>query len=202
MRIINILDSELVNLKDLSIKNCHEVKFSHGGHLFAVVNNVMVQLFNFYTLDQPPHYQFKGQTGKLSTMAWEEDDLAVYVGTLEGFVFYYKLEDPTVRLQVFSFAGFSVRTLACLFTGKDEKLGTINERTVYIGGSYHNSIARESKCIYEVKITPRAESKERETVKEELVKYTVSAPVKIFTNANVSQILLNSSKKVFFYCTD
>lgn len=52
-----------MNLKDLSIKNCYEVKFSHGGHLFAVVNNVMVQLFNFYTLDQPPHYQFKAQAG-------------------------------------------------------------------------------------------------------------------------------------------
>jgi hypothetical protein len=52
--------------------------------------------------------------------------------------------------------GFSVRSLACLFTGKDEKLGTINERTVYIGGNFNSSIARENKCIYEVKIAPKA----------------------------------------------
>jgi hypothetical protein len=48
-----------------------------------------------------------------------------------------------------------VRTLACLFTSKDEKLGTINERTVYIGGAFNASIAKENKCIYEVKITPK-----------------------------------------------
>ena len=27
-------------------------------------------------------------------MAWEEDDLAIYLGTSDGFVFFYKLEDP------------------------------------------------------------------------------------------------------------
>lgn len=63
---------------------------------------------------------------KFQTMVWEEDDLAVYLGTSDGFVFYYKLEDPSVRLQVLASPGFSVRSLACLFTGKDEKLGTIN----------------------------------------------------------------------------
>lgn len=67
------------------------MKFSNGGHLFAVVNNVMVQVFNFYTLDQPPHYQFKAQAGKFQAMCWEEDDLGVYLGTSDGFVYYYKL---------------------------------------------------------------------------------------------------------------
>ena len=70
IRLINILDNDLVSFKDLPIKNCYEVKFSHGGHLFAAVNNVMVQLFNFYTLDQPSHYQFKAQAGKFQTMVW------------------------------------------------------------------------------------------------------------------------------------
>jgi WD40 repeat protein len=35
-----------------------------------------------------------------------------------------------------------------------------------------------------------------------LIKYNISAPGKIFTNANVSRILLINSKKVFIYCTD
>jgi hypothetical protein len=88
-------------------------------------------------------------------MVWEEDDLAIYLGTSDGFVFYYKLEDPSVRLQALAAPGFSVRSLACLFTAKDEKLGTINERTVYIGGTFSNSVTNENKCIYEVKITPK-----------------------------------------------
>ena len=141
------------------------MKFAHGGHLFAVVNNVMVQLFNFYTLDQPPHYQFKAQAGKFQTMTWEEDDLSIYLGTSDGFVFFYKLEDPSVREQVLTIPGFSVKTIACLFVGKDEKLGTINERTIYVGGTFGNSVSNENKCIYEVKITPKTDSKDRDSVK-------------------------------------
>lgn len=91
IRLINILDNDLVSFKDLPIKNCYEVKFSNGGHLFAAVNNVMVQLFNFYTLDQPSHYQFKAQAGKFQTMTWEDDDLGVFLGTSDGFVFFHKL---------------------------------------------------------------------------------------------------------------
>lgn len=68
--------------------------------------------------------------------------MAIYLGTSDGFVFYYKLEDPSVRLQVLASPGFSVKSLACLFTAKDEKLGTINERTVYVGGAFNNSVSR------------------------------------------------------------
>jgi hypothetical protein len=39
-------------------------------------------------------------------------------------------------------------------------------------------------------------------VKEDLIKYNISQPSKIFTNANVSRILLINSKKVFMYCTE
>jgi hypothetical protein len=89
-------------------------------------------------------------------MIWEEDDLAIFLGTSDGFVFYYKLEDPSVRLQVIAAPGFSVRTLASLFVFKDEKLGNINERTVYIGGSFGSTVTNENKCIYEVKIAPKS----------------------------------------------
>ena len=61
--------------------------------------------------------------------------------------------------------GFSVKTIACLFVGKDEKLGTINERTIYVGGTFGNSVSNENKCIYEVKITPKTDSKDRDSVK-------------------------------------
>jgi hypothetical protein len=41
---------------------------------------------------------------------------------------------------VLSAPGFSVKTLACLFTAKDEKLGTINERAVYVGGTFNATV--------------------------------------------------------------
>lgn len=51
--------------------------------------------------------------------------------------------------------GFSVKALASLFVAKDEKLGNINERTVYVGGTFNSSVTNENKCIYEIKITPK-----------------------------------------------
>ena len=116
----------------------------------------MVQLFNFYTLDQPSHYQFKAQAGKFQTMCWEDDDLGVFLGTSDGFVLYYKLEDPTVRLPVLSVPGLSVKTISSVFVGKDEKQGLINERTIYASGNFSPSVNDENKCIYEVKITPKS----------------------------------------------
>jgi hypothetical protein len=122
----------------------------------------MVQIFNFYTLDQPPNYQFKTQAGKFQAMCWEEDDLGVYLGTSEGIVYYYKLDDPSVRLTILSIPGLSVKTIAAVFLAKDEKQGVINERTVYIGGVFSGTVADENKCIYEVKIAPKSEKdKER-----------------------------------------
>ena len=46
-----------------------------------------------------------------------------------------------MREQVLTIPGFSVKTIACLFVGKDEKLGTINERTIYVGGNFGTSVS-------------------------------------------------------------
>lgn len=203
IRLINILENDLVSFKDLPIKNCYEVKFSNGGHLFSAVNNVMVQLFNFYTLDQPSHYQFKAQAGKFQTMTWEDDDLGVFLGTSDGFVFYYKLEEPTLRLPILSIPGLSVKTIASVFVGKDEKQGIINERTVYASGTFSPSVSEDNKCIYEVKITPKSEKdKDRESYRDELSKYNISTPAKIYTYCNVSRISFLNSHKVFLYCAN
>ena len=39
---LNIYEKEFVELKEIPIKNCKEIKFSHGGHLFAVANNNII----------------------------------------------------------------------------------------------------------------------------------------------------------------
>ena len=62
------------------------------------------------------------------------------MGTSDGFVFYHKLEEPTVRLPVLSIPGLSVKTIATVFVGKDEKQGMINERTVYASGVFSPSV--------------------------------------------------------------
>jgi len=42
IRMINIYESDFVIIKEIQIKNCKEIKFSNGGHLFAVANNTII----------------------------------------------------------------------------------------------------------------------------------------------------------------
>lgn len=86
----------------------------------------MVQIYNFYTCEQPPNYQFKALGGKFQCIVWEEDDLGIFLGTSDGSVLYNKLEDPTVRLTVLTVPGLSVRSIYTIFNSKDEKQGTVN----------------------------------------------------------------------------
>ena len=39
---LNIFEHELVPFKEIHIKGCMEIKFSHGGHLFAIANSNIV----------------------------------------------------------------------------------------------------------------------------------------------------------------
>jgi hypothetical protein len=35
---MNLFEKSLAPYKDIQVKLCREIKFSHGGHLFAVAN--------------------------------------------------------------------------------------------------------------------------------------------------------------------
>ena len=52
-------------------------------------------------------------------MSWDDDDLAIYLGTSDGYVYFYKLEDPSIKLQILAVPGLSVKTIASTFVGKD-----------------------------------------------------------------------------------
>jgi len=38
-------------LREIGIKSCREVRFSHGGAFFAAANNAAVQVYGSYTAD-------------------------------------------------------------------------------------------------------------------------------------------------------
>ena len=46
---MNILDKQLDTYKSLPIKECREICFSNGGHLFACQNDKEVWVYQFYT---------------------------------------------------------------------------------------------------------------------------------------------------------
>lgn len=46
LRMMNIFNNRIEKYKDLAIKKCREVKFSHGGQYFAAANGNTIQIFN------------------------------------------------------------------------------------------------------------------------------------------------------------
>lgn len=64
IQLMNVLSE---SLKDggqpIQIKNSREIRFAHGGHLFAAATpNYNIQIHNFFTLDCPSYYQCKGHS--------------------------------------------------------------------------------------------------------------------------------------------
>lgn len=77
VRLMNIFSDKLKQYKELPFKKCNEVKFAHGGHLFALVDADAVIVFDFYNLIQIN--KVTGLASAISCMNWFEDD--------SGFVF-------------------------------------------------------------------------------------------------------------------
>jgi WD40 repeat protein len=91
LRIMNIFADNIKGYKDIHIKACREIKFSHGGHLFAASNGHLIQVFNFYTGENPPHMQFKGHSGKVSALYWSDDDCSLISVGWDGAIYEWSL---------------------------------------------------------------------------------------------------------------
>lgn len=42
---LNIFEHEFTPFKEIHIKGCKEIRFSNGGHLFAIANSNIVQIY-------------------------------------------------------------------------------------------------------------------------------------------------------------
>lgn len=51
IRMMNIFEKDLVTYKEINVKACSEISFSNGGHLFAIANTNIIQVFNLKKLN-------------------------------------------------------------------------------------------------------------------------------------------------------
>lgn len=72
IRMVNILMNDLVTYKEIPIKGCKEIAFTHGGDKFAVCNGSTIQVFNSYTGDNPSAQQYREHTGNIQQVVWHE----------------------------------------------------------------------------------------------------------------------------------
>ena len=60
VKLFNILDKRIEPYKPLPIRECREIVFSHGGHLFACANGKSIWVYKFYKAECPIQFQFDG----------------------------------------------------------------------------------------------------------------------------------------------
>ena len=88
----NILSRSINSFKSHPIKGCTEIRFAHGGHLFAcAANQKDIHVFNFYTTDCPVTMQFTGHVNRVRCIDWFENDLGFTTCGLDGNIYFYDL---------------------------------------------------------------------------------------------------------------
>lgn len=91
VRLMNILDKQLVTYKQLPIKECREIVFSHGGHLFACQNEKEIWVYKFYTAQLPQHFKFVAHTQPVKRISWLDDDTGFVSCGQDAMIYVWKL---------------------------------------------------------------------------------------------------------------
>ncbi len=73
LKVCNVLMDELRLVKELAIKDCREVRFSNGGHLFAAAQAGTVLLFHTYTCELAAA-PFKLHSARIRSLYFSLDD--------------------------------------------------------------------------------------------------------------------------------
>ena len=89
---MNVLSKSLQAFKNIAVKGCREIQFSHGGHLFAAAyGNGASYVYNFYTNECPPNFQCKCHISKVRAIDWFDNDMGFVSAGAGGDVFFWDL---------------------------------------------------------------------------------------------------------------
>ena len=107
IRMMNVLQHQLDPFKELPIKNCREIQFSHGGHLFAATNSNQINVYNFYTGDNPQDMSFVEHKGKVQSISWFEDDSGFVSAGMDQMIYVWDLKNSGNPIYQFENTGTS-----------------------------------------------------------------------------------------------
>ena len=100
IRYMSITVDDLITQHEFPIRNCKELKFSHGGQYFAAVNaGSNVQIYNSYTFKNITNIRSPGQGQKISAIAWSTDDNVLIVCDTNGAICQYIVRLAKVKAQ-------------------------------------------------------------------------------------------------------
>lgn len=142
---MNVLSTAIKDYHTITMKACREIRFSHGGHMFAAANGTGgSQIFNFYTGESPQNMVLKGHQGKVRCIDWFEDDMGLSDCGQDGFTLFYDLirqKEDNVRLLDHDFNKRQVQfTGLCNIPGRTcEAIVVGNDRKVWVTSNQNNA---------------------------------------------------------------
>ncbi|GAB1607289.1 cilia- and flagella-associated protein 57-like [Argonauta hians] len=89
LRIMYILRDDLKPFMDFNIRECIHCNFSHGGHMFAAVNENFIHVYSSITFERIAN--LKGHNGRVRSTAWYLDDNNLISCGLDGAVYDWEL---------------------------------------------------------------------------------------------------------------
>ena len=125
---MNVFEKSLSSYKDLPIKACSEIVFSHGGHLFACQNSISIYVYKFYLPENP--MIFKAHSSLVSSISWFDDDTGFVSSGIDANIFVWHLKNEA-HTPSWEYKMKSV-TFSCVATFKPE--GS-NKPLIYTTGS-------------------------------------------------------------------
>ena len=91
LRLMNLLMDDIRMYRELPVKLCREVQFSHGGQYFAAANQSNVVLvYSFYTCEKLA--DLRGHSGKVKSIVWTRDDATLITCGHDGAVYMWDWE--------------------------------------------------------------------------------------------------------------
>ncbi|XP_033323342.1 testes of unusual size [Megalopta genalis] len=93
LRFMCILIDDLLTMEEFPIRCCKTVTFSHGGHLFAAVNENIVQIYT--TVDFASYFILKGHTSRVKALLWSQTDTKLLTLGSEGAIYHWDMNTGT-----------------------------------------------------------------------------------------------------------
>mmetsp|Transcript_108172 Transcript_108172/g.186736 ORF Transcript_108172/g.186736 Transcript_108172/m.186736 type:complete len:1368 (-) Transcript_108172:213-4316(-) len=90
MCMFNLLVNDLHLCSDFPVKNCREVRFSHGGQYFAAVVVNRILIFSTYNFDCIGSLQ--GHSSMVKSICWTKNDTGLVSAGFEGAVYEWKID--------------------------------------------------------------------------------------------------------------
>lgn len=111
IRYMALTVNDLVTQREFPIRNCKELKFSHGGHYFAAVNGNNVQVYNSYNFKNIANLRSPGQ--RVMSIAWSNDDNVLVSCDMNGSMILHTVRNGKQKTTSAAQQNFHFTNIIC-----------------------------------------------------------------------------------------